>query len=108
MVSKPEEQDIYVYITKTGSKYHSSPDCRYLRIPVSVIDSGGLEDVRNSSGGKYYACEKCGSSEAGLVYITSDGSRYHSRADCSSLKRIVYMIPISKASGYTPCSKCGG
>lgn len=108
MVSKSEEQDIYVYITKTGSKYHFSPDCSYLRIPISAIDSSGIAGVRNSSGGKYYACEKCGSSEAGLVYITSDGSRYHSRADCSSLKRTVYMIPISKASGYTPCSKCGG
>ncbi len=104
----PENKDIYVYITKTGSKYHCSLDCSYLRVPVKTIDSRGLADVRNSSGGKYYACEKCGGSDKGLVYITSDGSRYHSRADCSSLKRTVYMIPLSKASGYLPCSKCGG
>ncbi len=108
LIGNLEEQEIYVYITKTGSKYHYSADCSYLRVPVSAIDSSRLAEVRNSYGGKYYACERCEPNGTGLVFITSDGSRYHSRADCSALKRTVYMLPLSKADGYSPCSKCGG
>ncbi len=108
IIDQAKDQDICVYITKTGTKYHCSLNCSYLRIPINAIDSSQLAGIRNSSGGKYYACERCGSSGTGLVYITSDGSRYHSRSDCSSLKRTIYMIPLSKATGYEPCSKCGG
>lgn len=103
-------EDGLVYITKTGTKYHKSYDCVYLRISIKAIDRKLVADARNISGGKYYACERCRPGGDGTVYIASDGTRYHGRADCSSLKRTVYMIPLSKAmqGGYGSCSKCGG
>lgn len=102
------EEDCCVYITRTGTKYHKSYECTYLRIAVKAISSSQVAGARNTSGGKYYACERCRPRGNGTVYIASDGTRYHGRADCSSLRRTVYMIPLSKALGYTPCSKCGG
>lgn len=103
-----EQEDVCVYITRTGTRYHRRYDCTYLQVPVKGINSGEIGKIRNDSGGKYYACERCRPRGNGIVYITSDGSRYHGRADCSSLKRTVYMISLSKAQGYKPCSKCGG
>lgn len=102
------QKEIYVYITNTGSKYHLSPDCTYLHMHVQAVDYEQLTTLRNETGGKYYACLRCKPYGGGTVYITSDGSSFHGRADCSSLKRTVYMIPISEAAGYSPCSKCAG
>ena len=103
------EEDVCVYITKTGTKYHKSYDCTYLRISIRAIESRQVAEIRNASGGKYYACERCGPKGEGTVYVTSDGIKFHGRSDCSSLKRTVYMVSLSKAAqGYAPCVKCGG
>lgn len=102
------EEDIYVYITKTGSKYHTTCECTYLRVPIKAVSDEQIEEIRNASGRKYYPCERCRPKESGVFFVSEDGSRYHGRSDCASLKRTVYMISLSKAQGYTPCSKCGG
>lgn len=102
------QKELYVYITDTGSKYHLSADCTYLRIQVQTVDYEQITTLRNKAGGKYYACLKCKPYSGGIVYITSDGSSFHGQSDCSSLKRTVYLIPISEAAGYGPCSKCAG
>lgn len=104
---KPEE-NVCVYVTKTGSKYHMSCECTYLQVPIKAVSSEQIGEVRNASGRKYYPCERCRPKESGMFYISEDGSRYHGRSDCSSLKRTVYMISLDKAQGYMPCSKCGG
>lgn len=105
---KEEEQEIYVYITQTGSKYHLSCDCTYLRVQIEAVDYSQINTLRNSGGGKYYACLRCKPLNGGIVYITSDGNSFHGQADCSSLKRTVYMVPLSTVSEYGPCSKCAG
>lgn len=102
------QKEVYVYITDTGSKYHLSDGCTYLRIQVHAVNYEQLAMLRNEAGGKYYACLRCKPYRGGTVYITSDGSSFHGRSDCSSLKRTVYRIPISEAAGYSPCSKCAG
>lgn len=103
-----EEEDIYVYITKTGSKYHTTCECTYLQVPIKAVSDEQIHEIRNASGGKYYPCERCRPKESGIFYVAGDGSRYHGRSDCPALKRTVYIIPLSKAQGYTPCGKCGG
>ena len=108
MQEEEKEQEIYVYITRTGSKYHLSSDCTYLRIKIQAVDYSQTGSLRNSNGGKYYACIRCGPLNGGTVYITSDGGSFHGQADCSSLKRTVYMVPLNKIAGYKPCSKCAG
>lgn len=105
---KEDSQEKYVYITRTGSKYHLSCDCTYLRIQIQAADYNQISTMRNSEGGKYYACSRCRPLNGGIVYITSDGGSFHGHADCSSLKRTVYMVPLSELSEYGLCSKCGG
>lgn len=101
---KPE---IYVYITPSGSKYHVSEECTYLKVKIYAVSGEALEEKRNGSGEKYYACEWCKPQDEGLVYLTDWGNRYHGKADCPALKRTVYIVPLSEAGLRTPCSKCG-
>lgn len=103
-----EEAEAYVYVTETGSKYHFSADCTYLKVIIQAIRGEEILNKRNASGEKYYACERCKPKSKGLVYLTEWGNRYHASADCSALKRKVFVIPISLSGGRTPCSKCGG
>lgn len=103
-----EEEDICVYITKSGSKYHTTCECTYLQVPIKAVRSEQIGEIRNASGRKYYPCERCQPKESGMFFVSENGSRYHGRSDCASLKRTVYMILLSKAQGYIPCSKCGG
>ncbi len=102
------EQEIYVYVTETGSKYHMSYDCTYLKVKVRAVDYEKILSLRNTGGGKYYACQRCKPQKGSIVYITADGKSYHGQADCSALKRTVYMIPLREAEGYGACSKCAG
>ena len=104
---KEGETEIYVYITQTGRKYHLLRECTYLCVEIEAVKYEQIEDLRNFSGGKYYACERCRPLKAGTVYITSEGRSYHGQADCSSLKRTIYMVPLKEVAEYDPCSKCG-
>ncbi len=82
-------------------------ECTYLCVEIEAVKYEQIEDLRNFSGGKYYACERCRPLKAGTVYITSEGRSYHGQADCSSLKRTIYMVPLKEVAEYDPCSKCG-
>ncbi|MBB2184692.1 pilus assembly protein [Lachnospiraceae bacterium MD1] len=104
------EDDPIVYITETGRVYHKSKTCTH--ILLSVQSTIGIPDaLRNDNGGKYYPCESCCTGKEGdfaTYYITSDGTRYHSRRNCSRIKRSVQEIPLSKVGGRPPCKRCGG
>lgn len=103
-----KEEDTYVYVTRTGSKYHLSHNCTYLRVQLQAVSYERVFSLRNGSGEKYHACQRCRPVKGGMVYITEGGNSYHGRSDCSALKRTVYMIPLSEADGYGACSKCAG
>ena len=105
-----EEDDQIVYVTDTGVVYHKKPHCTHLDLSIHAAASSELNSLRNESGGKYHACEKCvhGSSMGGSVYITDQGDRYHNSLTCSGLKRTVYTARISEVPGKRACSKCGG
>lgn len=98
-----------VYITPNGSVYHTNRNCSYLILSIHEIPASQLENERNESGGKYYACEKCGDkSVAGKYYITDYGDRYHTTVNCSSLMRNVMAVKLSTVSDREQCSKCKG
>lgn len=101
------EEDIYVFITKTGTVYHRNRNCTYLNPSVNAVYYEDLEENRNENGAIYYACELCGEGERTVVYITKQGNRYHTTLQCSGLKRTVYSILLSETGGRAPCSKCG-
>ena len=107
-VSNIEDNDPMVYVTETGTVYHTNRNCTYLNPSITSISSDKINSSRNQSGGKYYPCELCvGSIVSGAVYITSQGSSYHTSITCSGLKRTIYTIPLSKVGGRRKCSKCG-
>lgn len=103
-----EKEDPIVFITETGTVYHRSGNCTYLNPAVKVISSFMLEECRNENGGKYYACEKCGTDGIkAVMFVTAQGNRYHSRLGCPALKRTVYTVRLSETGGRGECSKCG-
>lgn len=100
-------EDPMVYITKTGTVYHINRNCVYLNPSVEAVSAEALDSRRNESGGRYYPCERCQAGTAGEVYITSQGNRYHTKLNCSGLKRTIYTVPLSQTGGRGRCSKCG-
>ena len=102
-----KEQEIYVYITPSGTKYHFTEECTYLKIKLKAVSADKMKQLRNESGEKYYPCEYCHPKDDGLVYLTEWGNRYHGESDCPSIKRTVYIVPLSKVGDRSACSKCG-
>jgi hypothetical protein len=105
------DESTTVYITETGTVYHRSEECTYLNPSIRQISFSELEKERNQSGSKYVFCEYCckKTETYNIIYITSWGTGYHSRLDCSRLKRTVTKISQSEAEEkeYRACSKCG-
>lgn len=101
-----EHYDVF-YVTENGLVYHKDYHCSYLDLSIRMTHMGTVSDLRNESGGRYYPCEHCMKGNAGTIYITNFGDRYHSSLSCSGLKRTIYAIPVSEAAGKGACSKCG-
>ena len=106
-ISDFTEEEPMVYITETGTVYHTNRNCTYLNPSIESVAMTAIESSRNQSGGKYYPCEICGRKGAsGTVYITGQGNSYHTLITCSGLKRTIYTVPLSEAGGRGQCSKC--
>lgn len=102
-------QEDYVYVTETGTVYHRNRKCPYLDLSIRAVQYADLSGLRNRNEHKYYECSECVARNCApaIVYITDYGTCYHMSLTCSSLKRTVYMIPLSETGGKGPCSKCG-
>ncbi len=107
-VSDVINEDPMVYITETGTVYHTDRNCTYLNPSVESVAAGRVGELRNQSGAKFYSCEICGGYRGvGQVYVTKYGNSYHSQINCSRLKRTIYTVPLSETGGRGRCSKCG-
>ena len=107
-LTKPNE---IVYITKYGTVYHRSKECKHLVIKVNEVSLATAKLKRNVGGHKYSRCSFCvkrNLSDLTSVFITPDGDRYHSRLDCLGLTRSVIEIDIKDVGDKKPCSSCGG
>lgn len=103
------EEEIYVYITETGTVYHKNRECSYLNPSIRSIKAEDLDSARNKGGAVYYACPLCKSmAERENRYVTDYGTSYHTSIICSGLKRTVYAVKLSEAGERSACSKCGG
>ena len=56
-----------VYVAETGTVYHEDPECTHLKLSIREVDRDVLGTLRNNSGGKYHACEKCKGGSEGSV-----------------------------------------
>ena len=106
-----EEEDIWVYIAPNGRVYHKDRDCTYLHLSVRSVPKESISYERNKNMRTYTPCEICGGDKngSGLVYITDYGTSYHTKVNCSGLKRGIDMITLREAEerGYGACSRCG-
>jgi len=103
------QEDEIVYVTKKGTVYHKNLECTYIKFQIEKISFSDVSSRRNSSGGKYYACERCMKNVDACteVYITKNGTRYHNSVSCSELKRTISEIKLSEARNkYRPCNRC--
>lgn len=107
--SSGEKEEEYVYITESGTVYHTSLSCRHINIIVSKLTLGEVGGLRNDFGGKYYPCEICYEAEDGsIIYVTTSGTAYHSDKSCPSINRTVKKVPKSEVIGRAACKSCGG
>lgn len=105
-IEKDEVEDPYVYVTKTGTVYHTNINCSYLKLGIKEVAFAEIEDIRNKWGAIYYPCDKCYKEECENVYVTEDGNRYHASLLCSTLTRDVQVKKLSEVSGMKECSRC--
>lgn len=109
--SEKETASHQVYVAENGVVYHNSENCTYLRLSVSQVSFLALEGLRNQYGARYAPCERCSHAvHAGSVYITGQGTAWHTDRGCSGLKRILHTMNKDEAlqHGLRPCSRCGG
>lgn len=104
-----EQMEEMVYLTESGTVYHTDLGCSYLNISVNQIPGSALKRTYNDYGEKYQACACCSAGEdpAAMVYVTKKGNSYHNLETCSALKRTVRMVKHSCTEGLTACSRCG-
>lgn len=94
-----------VYITPSGSAYHTTPSCPYLDLSIEAVPADHIHNLRNHSGGKYGKCS-CAEDNASIYYVTGYGILYHSDLNCYKLKRTVEAVDISETEGRHICPKC--
>lgn len=111
MVTDEEASQEYVFITKNGKVYHKQENCVYLNPDIRSVKYADISNKRNSSGGIYYACEKCCQKSNlmpdAVIYYTPYGEKYHNDTKCSGLKRTIRKVILNSVAGMPACSKCG-
>ncbi len=98
-----------VFIGRTGTRYHLSPDCHYISNDISSLDYDTVKDKLSSSQSHYKPCSICGSAAVSgtTVYIMPNGKYFHSRPDCTSIAYYVKKVPLSEVEHLGACSYCG-
>lgn len=104
-----EQKEEMVYLTESGTVYHTDLGCSYLNLSVNQMPGSALKKAHNDYGEKYEACACCSAGEdpAAMVYVTKTGNSYHNLETCSALKRTVRMVKHSCVDGLAACSRCG-
>jgi len=103
--SEGNRDEEIVYITESGTVYHTSLSCSHLKLSIESVPLRSVSSRRNADGGKYYPCEIC-AEETATVFITSYGDRYHSNRNCSGLKRTIRSVPLSQVGNRPLCKTC--
>ncbi len=96
------EPENYVYVTNYGTVYHEDRMCTHIYLSVHMADKAEAM--------QYPPCEYCGheNESSSTYYIAKNGECYHTKYNCSGLKRTVRRTEIDDAqgAGLAPCSRC--
>ena len=96
-----------VYVTDTGTVYHTDPECSHLKVTIIPTTKEGLKKARNKSGHKFKQCPHCGrSSGTGQYYIDPYGERWHTSLSCPALKRSVNTVSLDECDHLHECADC--
>lgn len=97
----------YVYITATGSVYHTTPYCTYLNRYYDVITDEQLNVTWDTAEG-YHACPHCAYNQpiGPASFLCPGRNVYHNRTDCIYIETFVYKIPKDKTGIMPMCSRC--
>lgn len=106
--SEGDDEEILVYVGKGSTRYHRSRTCHYLYNQLISVALESIDSYRNTSGGKYSACSRCGEHAGQTVYIMKSGSSYHSTSSCSSITAYVRAVKISEVIHLGACTYCSG
>ena len=98
--------ETYVYVTPEGSVYHLYADCTHLDLSIQKVSMIKAKNAKNQFGQRYTECEICNETTGTMVYITSEGNRYHSGRECSGLKRTVRQVPLGTVENRRCCIRC--
>ncbi len=101
------ESDV-VYITKSGTVYHTYRDCTYIRVSLSSSKYSQVDSLRNAAGSKYYKCSTCCNQLTAdtTVYVSKYGERYHQCQTCSKIYHNVTAVSMEEIGGRGLCTKC--
>lgn len=108
-VNEDSKSEDYVWVAVNGKVYHETYECSYLNKMIRTVSIAQIPLMRNNNGEIYTQCWLCREEPGSFeVYLTQDGSRYHNRFDCSSLKRTIFtVLRMDAITKYRPCSRCG-
>lgn len=97
-----------VYITKSGTVYHTYKDCTYLSVKLTRVKYQEIDSKRNASGGKYYPCSVCCKNKGSLdyVFISKYGESYHSDNKCKTIYHNILEVSAEDVKDRSLCSKC--
>lgn len=98
----------YVYITSSGTVYHTSVYCSYLSPYYSLYPSEFFENQLNNSS-NYSPCSSCArnSSPDDLFFYCPGSQVYHYKVDCFYLAADVYKVTLDSVVDSKPlCSRC--
>lgn len=98
------DEDTWVYVALNGTVYHVSRDCTHLRLSIHTMERSRVEAAG------YRPCERCTRKQgaASWYYVTDEGEKYHTKLNCSGLKRTVFMVRLSQVKGKRACGRCKG
>lgn len=100
-----------VYVTRTGTVYHTFRDCSHLMLSIERISKSDINSACNETGEVYVNCPMCleiveKEERLDYFYITRTGNKYHGNISCSALKRTVICVTIEEVQGRKLCTRC--
>lgn len=101
-----DEGNRIVYVGKGSTRYHKDRHCHYIDNVMTAVPGETVEDLRNTSGGRYHPCPSCDAAARGTVYIFEDGTAYHSSEECKAINAYVSACRLSEVEHLGPCSYC--